>query len=177
MIQVGSRPLRGRPVTENLEIRQANSGDAQGMSALIESLSHYRSPGAKSPAPAEFSAGYSADTIEKHLSVGSVRYFVAVLFGDLVGVIGLGEGPRVRHFFVAEGLHGQGIGRALWNRAAEDALSRIPIGRQTIIEVRSSVYAVPVYERFGFSVCGAAVEASGAIFVPMRATLGRPAHP
>lgn len=143
------------------------------MSALIESLSHYRSPGATGPAPAELSAGYSADTIEKHISVGSVSYFVAVLVGDLVGLIGLGQGPRVQHFFVSERLHGQGIGRALWSRATEDLLSRIPVGMQTIIEVRSSIYAVPVYERFGFSACGAAVEAGGVIFIPMSATLRR----
>ena len=165
------RPDQESSLESSFEIRRATARDAQAISALIESLSHYRSPKAGGVAPEEFSAGYAAARIEEHILGGSVSYFVAIASDTLVGVIGIGDGPRVRHFFVAERLHRQGLGHALWERAKADVLGDMAAGTEKVIEVRSSIHAVPVYERFGFNVCGAAVEDVGVTYLPMRAIL------
>ena len=96
---------------------------------------------------------------------------MAVSADGLTGVIGVGDGPRVRHFFVDEGSHRQGLGRALWERARADILSTMVPGEERVVEVRSSIHAAPVYERLGFSACGAAVEGVGVTYIPMHAIL------
>lgn len=165
------RTGQGKPLRAGFEVRRATARDAQAISALIESLSHYRSPNAVGAVPEEFSAGYATARIQDHILGGNVRYLVAIVSDSVVGVIGIGEGPRVQHFFVDGRFHRQGVGRALWDRAKADVLNGIAEGDEEVIEVRSSIHAVPVYERFGFNVCGAAVEGVGVTYLPMRAIL------
>lgn len=154
-------------------IRRAVPSDAQAISSLIDSLSRYRLPDAEGPPPEQFSAGYAAAKIEEDIAKDRFRYFVASVQEAVVGVLGIGDGPRIQHFFVAEPLHRQGIGRALWERAKEGVLKGMKAGDERNFEVYSSIYAVPVYERFGFDVAGGVVEGIGFAYVPMRAILRR----
>jgi GNAT superfamily N-acetyltransferase len=74
----------------------------------------------------------------------------------------------VRHLFVAPEFHRRGVAAALWERAKTDAIAA---GNSEGFSVRSSEFAVPVYERFGFSVVGERREKDGIVFVPMRLAL------
>lgn len=152
-------------------IRRAVPSDAQAISTLIDSLSRYRSSNAEGPPPEQFSAGYAAARIEADIANCGVSYFIAAVEEAVVGVVGVGGGSRIQHFFVAEALHRQGTGRALWERAKEEVLKGMKAGDERVLEVFSSLHAVPVYERFGFDVAGGVVEGIGFAYVPMRTIL------
>ena len=72
--------------------------------------------------------------------------------------------------FVAEPYQRWGVARMLWNHAKADALKTED---EIDMLVRSSVYAVPVYERFGFTACGRRVDEPGVSYVPMRQVIRR----
>ena len=74
--------------------------------------------------------------------------FVAELEGSLVGVIGVGvgpEGPEIGHLWISAGSQGQGLGRALVDRAREVAAQE----QWTSLRIVSDPYAQPFYERLG----------------------------
>jgi predicted N-acetyltransferase YhbS len=74
--------------------------------------------------------------------------FVAELEGGLVGVIGVGvgpEGPEIGHLWISAESQGQGLGRALVDRAREVAVQE----QWTSLRIVSDPYAQPFYERLG----------------------------
>lgn len=141
--------------------RPATLSDAAGIHGLITSLAHHRSPDLSEPAPAAFTAGFAVATLEANLADSSYAYWVAVADNQVVGVLGIHGGNRIQHLFVDEGYQRRGIATALWN-GAQGSLSD-----SRRIAVRSSLNAVPVYERFGFAVSGPVVNEPGLAYVPM----------
>jgi ribosomal protein S18 acetylase RimI-like enzyme len=110
-----------------------------------------------------------ADTVTEENVLGYVtesdgRYQVAMLNGELAGVVSIRDNSHLFHLYVAERFHRRGIARALWQAARDDALKRGNPGRFT---VKSSPYAVGVYERFGFRATGPRAEQGGLVYVPM----------
>ena len=138
--------------------------DAAGISALIQTLVHHRSPNSIGPAPEEFVASFAPRAIERYVEAGNYNYLVAVHLGQLVGVIGIRDNSQLVHLFVSESYQRRGIAGALWSRARAAALANAP---EVKIFVRSSVFATQVYERFGFSACGPRVDDRGVSYVPM----------
>ena len=80
-------------------------------------------------------------------------------------MLGIRDGQRIIHLFVAESYQRRGIARALWSRAKSELLAH---GGEASIVVNSSIYAIPVYERFGFKTIGPRVERAGVTYVPMQ---------
>jgi ribosomal protein S18 acetylase RimI-like enzyme len=66
-------------------------------------------------------------------------------------------------------LQGQGIGRKLFDAAAERVRRKVP--GVTELEVHSSPVAVPVYEALGFEVTGPEEVEGGMRYVPMERSL------
>jgi GNAT superfamily N-acetyltransferase len=149
-------------------IRPAEVADAPAVSALIGSLLHYRTDAPAEPAPASFLAKFTPRAIEGYVSDPKVNYLVAEVDGELAGVLGLRDNSHLFHLFVAAPFQGRGIARALWERARAEAQAA---GNVTAITVRSSLYAVPVYARFGFVATGPRTDAPGVTYVPMRLDL------
>jgi ribosomal protein S18 acetylase RimI-like enzyme len=152
-------------MTEGLTIRQAAEADAQGISALIYSQSHHRTPIPTGPAPPEFIAGFVPETIRGYIASPRYRYLVALIGEQLVGVLGIRGGQQILHFFVADSYQRRGVARALWARAKSELLT---VADEIRMVVNSSIYAIPVYERFGFKVMGPRVEGAGVTYVPMQ---------
>jgi len=157
-------------VAENFTVRPALVADAAGISALIHSLLHHRTPEPADPAPEPFMALFAPQAIEGYITAGNYNYLVALDQGQLVGVLGVRDNRHLVHLFVAEPYQRRGIACTLWYRAKSEALAA---EAEVEISVRSSVYATAVYERFGFAVCGPRVEDVGVTYVPMRQVIRR----
>lgn len=148
------------------EIRNAQVADAPRISSLILSVAHYFDPrGSVAP---WFRNSVSPQAIEGYIGDNRFNYLVAYSGQILYGVIAVRDTNHLYHLFVAPDVHRQGIATQLWERAKNDALNA---GNTEGFFVRSSEYAVPVYERFGFRVAEAPAEKEGLVFVPMRLDL------
>ncbi|MCH8529481.1 MAG: GNAT family N-acetyltransferase [Saccharospirillum sp.] len=80
--------------------------------------------------------------------------------GSIVGYLAIKGGSHLYHLFVSEAHQGKGIAKQLWMAAIEGS----PVKCFTL---RSSLYAVPVYKRFGFEESGPAGLKDGISFQPM----------
>jgi len=151
-----------------ITIRRAAHSDAVAISSLIRGLSHHRTVGPTGPARQNFLALFAPKAIESYISDPNNNYLVAEVDSDLVGVLAIRDNSCLFHLFVATPFQRPGIARTLWNRAKAESLSA---GNTDEFTVRSSVYAIPVYEHFGFEVTGPRVEGDGVTYVPMRLVL------
>lgn len=152
-----------------MRIRLATPADAEAISVLIRGVSGFftlRPDGAGTEA---FLATVSADAIRGYLSSPDYVYRVAEEDGALIGVVAIRGNAHLYHLFVAPNGHRRGLARRLWTEAMEAALRAGNPGEFT---VNSSIYAIPVYERFGFVPTGPRVEANGIAYLPMRLVLG-----
>lgn len=148
-----------------MHIRLARPGDAEAISGLIRSVSHYFTLRPDGEGAEAFLAGVSPQAIHGFLASPDYLYRVAEEDGTIVGVVAVRENRHLYHLFVVPDHHGRGLARTLWTEARDAALRAGNPGEFT---VNASPYAVPVYARFGFVPAGPRVEAMGIAFVPMR---------
>lgn len=95
--------------------------------------------------------------------------FVAVEGDRILGMIEIRGAGHVAELFVEE--RGRGLGRRLFDRARRHCLERAD-GSLTMT-VNSSLFAVPIYEKLGFSALGPATTTNGITYVPMAMELER----
>lgn len=150
---------------EQLTIRKATPADASQISELIVSVAHYFNSSASNKVASWFLASITPSAIAGNISDPKFNYLVGFVGQALVGVIALLNTTHVHHLFVVPEFHRKGVAANLWERAKADALAS---GNTEGFSVRSSEFAVPVYERFGFRVIGARAEKEGIAFVPMK---------
>lgn len=151
-----------------MHIRPATPDDAECISALIVRLSptftlHPDGAGAE-----EFFAKVTPQVIREYLASPEYAYLVAEEEGSLAGVVGVRGNGHLFHLFVEPALQGRGLSRRLWEMAMDAALRAGNPGEFT---VNSSLYAEPIYRRYGFVPTGPRVETDGIAFVPMRLVL------
>jgi GNAT superfamily N-acetyltransferase len=145
----------------NFSIRRATTLDALAASCLVAELAHYFVADAASEQVGPFLAGLNASCYADRIASPDFIHYVAEDLRGPCGIIALRSDSHIYHLFVRKDVHGQGIARALWEHAK--ALSSSP--RFT---VNSSLFAVPVYERFGFIANDSPQAANGLVFVPMQ---------
>lgn len=97
------------------------------------------------------------------------KFLVATKAQEFAGFISLRDNSHINQYFVLTEFHGQGIGKKLW--CCMKAAAEVGAYPHTFT-VRSSLTAVPVYERFGFIKTADRTEQRGLIFVPMSLTIG-----
>jgi GNAT superfamily N-acetyltransferase len=90
---------------------------------------------------------------------------VAVTEDQVVGMIEVRNHDHISLFFVDARVHRRGIGRELAGQALDICRHTRPDLKE--IDVNSSPYAVPVYERLGFRQVGPERVKNGIRFVPM----------
>lgn len=147
---------------KTLTIRPARLEDAPAISALIRELLPYMTVAADGSGAEAFVRTLQASAIAVCLGDSRYRYQLGWLDGQLAGVVAVRDGSHLFHLFVARALHGRGLGRQLWQAARVEA----PAG--TGFTVNSSVFALPMYQRFGFEAQGAVIERDGIAYIPMR---------
>jgi GNAT superfamily N-acetyltransferase len=152
-----------------MRIRPATIGDAAGISALILGVSRFFTLHPDGEGAEAFLATVSPEAIGGYLASPAYAYMVAEEEGAPAGVVAKRDNTHLYHLFVAPAFHGRGLARQLWDAARVAALRAGNPGEFT---VNSSIYAIPVYERFGFLPTGPRVEQNGIAFLPMKLVIG-----
>ena len=148
-----------------MQIRRATESDAERISALIRALSGPFTVSPTGEGAESFFASIGEQAIRGYITANNFSYLLAETADTLTGVVAIRDRRHLYHLFVAQPFQGKGLGRKLWLAARQEALNAGHAGSFT---VNSSLNAVPVYERFGFSPSGPKVEAHGVAFIPMQ---------
>lgn len=157
--------MKHRSALEDISIRIATNSDASGISRLLRSLSHTYIVSPDHPEADKFFATLTEGAISAFIARHDVLYIVAAKStAELVGAAAISGEETVEHLFVDPAYQGVGLGRRLWERLRDHALRS---GNAGLFKVNSSLYAVPVYERFGFVIVAPKVERYGGAYVPM----------
>jgi GNAT superfamily N-acetyltransferase len=94
---------------------------------------------------------------------------VAEESGTILGTIKIKRNSHVSMLFVNERFQGRGIGRRLLDAATQECRSReIEL---TCLTTNSSRFALPFFERFGFTRIGKERKVNGVVFTPMKFTI------
>lgn len=143
-----------------MNIRPAVESDVPQVARLVKTLAHYYldDPGRELPQWLDETLTYKAFSLR--ISGPDYLNFVYEESGSIVGYISVKGVGHLYHLFVAEGFQGNGISRLLWEHAREHCHCRS-------FTLRSSLYAVPVYKRFGFVESGPVGIKDGVSFQPM----------
>ena len=149
------------------QIRLATAADASAVSGLLNEFSHTYLVTPTAEEAAAFFATVSAPAIRTLIARTDMTYIVTEASGrmPLAGAAALRSDGLLFHLFVHSSCQRQGLGRRLWEFLRDRARQAGHCGPFT---VHSSLYAVPVYERFGFQVSGAHLARLGGLSVPMR---------
>lgn len=147
-----------------MSIRAARVDDTENIRSLVLSLAHCYLPARQTVLPEWFAATLIPAEFSKRLSEDEYVNYVYEAAGKLVGYIAIKNGCHLYHLFVAGEHQHQGIARKLWRHASSRSKS-------TKFTVRSSLFAVPVYTKFGFKESGPVGEREGIQFQPMEYSL------
>lgn len=146
---------------EATSVRRAEPADAPAIRALLRSVTPLVVPDPAAPGAAGFLESFEEPAVMERLASPDYLHFVAERGGDFCGYIATRGGSHLYHLFVRPDLHGQGIGRMLWEHLLRD-------NGPGPYSVNSSIAAVPVYEAFGFVPAGAPQLDRCPPFVPMK---------
>ncbi len=146
-----------------MNIRPATPADVEAMGDLAQLLvTQYIAPDLSPEAGVILYRSMGATAIAQAMT-NDVRYHVAIITTDIVGLIGIKGHRHVHHLFVVATHHRQGIARALWQTALHQCQRA---GNRGQITVNSSRYAQPVYANLGFVQSGPAT-VDGIVSIPM----------
>ena len=108
--------------------------------------------------------------LDRMFRVGSYRLFVAVLYGNVIGMLTLRERAHISLLFVDGNCHRNGVGSDLV-RLAATTIGRERRGR--VMTVNASPYAVDFYKKLGFVATGKEQTHEGIRYTPMKLVLGK----
>lgn len=143
-----------------MEIRKAEIRDSLAIKDLVFSLSHFYMREDNLELPAWFVKALDEREFERRISSDEFLNLVIDINGMIAGYISIKNKEHLYHLFISKDHQGQGLSRQLWARAISECKSQS-------YTVRSSLFAVPVYERFGFLSVGAPDSKDGLEFQAM----------
>jgi len=126
------------------EIRRARETDVPDIAELIYSTSVACCFSPRQPCPDWYRDSIQPGQIARLLKAEQMTWLVAIQEQRLAGVLAVSDRSHVKYFFVHPACQKLGIGKQLWHCAADSG----ELGNS--LTVRSSLFAVPVYERLGF---------------------------
>ena len=143
-----------------MSIRLATEKDVSRIADLVASLAPYYLDESLKELPLWFSDSLSASAFSVRISSSEYMNFVFEEAGAIAGYISLKGKSHLYHLFVSKEYQGKGIARLLWQHAKE-------CSQANSFFLRSSLYAVPIYKRFGFVESGPPGTKDGISFQPM----------
>lgn len=143
-----------------MKTRKAEIEDVVDVAELVRGLSFYYSENGRDELPEWFRATITDSAFADRFGDPEYFNFVAEIHGSVVGYISIKTGFHLYHLFVSSGFHNRGIAKSLW----QHCVSQLNIERCT---VRSSVYAIPIYSKWGFTISGKRACKDGICFQPM----------
>ena len=148
------------------EIRVANASDAERISMVILKTSIDCCFSQEEPCPDWYRESIAPHQIRELIDSTDYEWLVATQREDIVGVLAVAQKKHIKYYFVLHEVQAMGIGRKLWNEAVRRSILVIEVS------VRSSINAVPVYEKLGFVKTGKASTFNGMVYQPMAAKYG-----
>jgi len=91
---------------------------------------------------------------------------VAKYSGKIVGIIEIRNDSHIALLFVSSEYHKQGIAKALRAKVMDLCITRVSDLEE--FTVNSSTFAIPIYKKMGFSICGEKQTKDGIVFTPMK---------
>ncbi|MBI1425724.1 MAG: GNAT family N-acetyltransferase [Gammaproteobacteria bacterium] len=146
-----------------MSIRPANETDVPQIAVLVKSLAHYYLNDPSRELPSWLNNTLTYEAFADRISSSEYLNFVYEEAGTIVGYISINRNGHLYHLFVAEQSQGKGISRLIWEHAKQYC-------ECVCFSVRSSLYAIPVYKRFGFCETGPVGTKDGVSFQPMELT-------
>ena len=143
-----------------MSIRKALKEDAEKINNLVTSLSVYFLSTGQKELPRWFSNTLTKSKFENRLNDNEYLNFVYEIKNDIVAFISINTNGHLYHLFVSREYQRKGISKKLWNKI----LTECKLSKYT---VRSSLYAVPIYKKFGFQESDKVGEKDGIEFQPM----------
>jgi GNAT superfamily N-acetyltransferase len=143
-----------------ISLRPATPADAAAISQLILGLTSYIEARPVDPGCESFLDTLTPEAIAERIAAPGFVYIVAEDESGICGVAALRDARHVYHLFVKQELHRQGLARALLERIMRTSNS-------SFFTVNSSLFAVPVYLRFGFVRAGEQQTRNGVTVQPM----------
>lgn len=147
-----------------MSIRIATIDDVSSICRLVTSLSHFYLHEDTVELPYWFAKTLREEAFKQRIENSDYLNAVYTVDHKVVAYISLQGAQHLYHLFVAEQYQGRGISRLLWQYL-------IDITASDYYTLRSSLYAVPVYKRFGFVESGDVGEKEGIGFQPMELCL------
>lgn len=137
-----------------MKIRSATKNDVENISSLVKSLSHYYLNDKESVLPDWFLSTLTTNAFLMRIESPDYSNYITEENSSIIGYISIKDTNHLYHLFVSEKHQGKGVARMLWEYATNN-------DEQTIYTLRSSMYAVPIYKKFGFIELGRAQEKEG----------------
>jgi ribosomal protein S18 acetylase RimI-like enzyme len=148
----------------NMKFRVATTTDAHSISGLIQRLSQSFVLNPDGAGAEQFWAAVSPASVAACIDSPGYQFIVAINNATLVAVMAMRDEQHIHYLFVAPDVQRQGLANKLLSMLKNGALH----GRSTrTFTVNSSLPAVRVYQRFGFTVDGSVVINHGISFQPM----------
>lgn len=142
------------------KIRVMEKKDVSAVEKLVSSLSHFYLENKQGPLPTWFASTLTKTEFIKRVYDTKYSNFLLEINNDIVGYISMKGNHHLYHLFVSQNHQHKGIAKQLWQHVTQHCISN----RYTL---RSSIYAIPVYKKFGFNDAGAIQEKDGIYFQPM----------
>ena len=147
-----------------ISTRRADKDDAKYLKILVSSLSYLYLSQDNLDLPQWFSTSIGIEQFEARLKSVDFTNIVAEIDNCIVGYISIQDNNHLYHLFVSQEYQGKGIARQLWIEAQKTCLS-------SKYTVNSSIYGIPVYEKFGFVAVGSTREKDGIKYQLMEFTI------
>ncbi len=132
--------IRHFPIVDEF-ICKVTLKDAQQLSSLSNSLLKYLF---EEETPKWFEDSFNVEEFEKRILSSEYKHFGYVIENKIVGFIAIKEDSHLFHLFVDEKYHQQNIGKKLWEFVKENIDFEV-------MSTNASLYAINVYESFGFT--------------------------